>query len=321
MKLATRISSIRRIAWKQCRSWSPASRSMWRDSDASSRLAGWMRSPPASSSLVTGCWASQSTSRSGCSPRSSRAMAMSRRAWPSPIGEDRYSARRRRRSARVQRRSRDPADGRDLVGEVAQQQVGPHRVAGVRPVAGALEHDQRAAEFLGQRHPPSRIDQLDPRCRGGPGWGSAPGRTGSTTVSGSSSLVAQPRKPARMVSASVSSAPADAVLDLLGGVRLGEALGEEPIQVATPVAQPVVAVLLAPSPGRCRAPRRTGRRHLRLPDWQHRGDEDHAGDPLGMLGGQDAASRPCRTRPPRSPAPRRPRPGRPRRRAATSGRV
>ena len=37
---------------------------------------------------VTGCWASQSISRSGCSRRSSRAIATSRRAWPRPIGEE-----------------------------------------------------------------------------------------------------------------------------------------------------------------------------------------------------------------------------------------
>ena len=49
MKFATRISSIRRIAWKQCRSCSADSDSMCADSLASSALAGWMRSPRASS--------------------------------------------------------------------------------------------------------------------------------------------------------------------------------------------------------------------------------------------------------------------------------
>ena len=51
MKLASRISSIRRIAWKQCRSCSADSLSMWPDSFASCALAGWMRSPLASSTL------------------------------------------------------------------------------------------------------------------------------------------------------------------------------------------------------------------------------------------------------------------------------
>ena len=41
------------------------------------------------SSLVTGCWASQSTCNPGCSPRSWRAIARSRRPWPRPMGDDR----------------------------------------------------------------------------------------------------------------------------------------------------------------------------------------------------------------------------------------
>ena len=93
MKLATRISSIRRQAWKQCRSCSADSLSMWLDSLDRNALAGWIRSPFASRTAVTGCWASQSISRSGCSLRSSSAMATSRCAWPNPIGEEMYSAR------------------------------------------------------------------------------------------------------------------------------------------------------------------------------------------------------------------------------------
>ena len=42
----------------------------------------------ASSTAVTGCWASQSISRSGWSLRSSSAIAASRWAWPSPIGDE-----------------------------------------------------------------------------------------------------------------------------------------------------------------------------------------------------------------------------------------
>ena len=88
MKFASRISSIRRIAWKQCRSCSADSLSMWPDSFARYALAGWMRSPRASSTAVTGCCASQSISRSGWSFRSSSAIAASRWAWPRPIGEE-----------------------------------------------------------------------------------------------------------------------------------------------------------------------------------------------------------------------------------------
>ena len=60
------------------------------------RDAGCTRSPAASRTRVTGCCASQSISRSGAAVRSSVAIATSRRAWPRPIGEERYSARRRR---------------------------------------------------------------------------------------------------------------------------------------------------------------------------------------------------------------------------------
>ena len=45
MKLLTRISSIRRIAWKACRSCSAHSSSMCADSLASHAEAGWTRSP------------------------------------------------------------------------------------------------------------------------------------------------------------------------------------------------------------------------------------------------------------------------------------
>ena len=65
MKFAISTSSIRRIAWKACRSCSPDSSSMCRDSLASRALRGWTRSPLASSSRVTGSCASQSTCRSG----------------------------------------------------------------------------------------------------------------------------------------------------------------------------------------------------------------------------------------------------------------
>ena len=91
-----------RIAWKAWRSCSPASCSTCADSLASHADAGWTCSPLDSSSFVTGCWASQSICRSGWRARSSAAMATSRRAWPSPIGDERYSARGRRHAARVQ---------------------------------------------------------------------------------------------------------------------------------------------------------------------------------------------------------------------------
>src|SRR4029077_17711710 len=65
MKLATRISSIRRQAWKQCRSCSEASLSMWADSPARNPLAGWMRSPRAASTWVAGVRARRARGRRG----------------------------------------------------------------------------------------------------------------------------------------------------------------------------------------------------------------------------------------------------------------
>ena len=75
-------------AWKACRSCSAASLSMCPDSLARKAEAGWISSERRRSSSVTGCWASQCTSRPGLSLRSSSAMARSRRAWPSPMGEE-----------------------------------------------------------------------------------------------------------------------------------------------------------------------------------------------------------------------------------------
>ena len=45
MKFAISTSSMLRSIWKACRSCSPASSSMWRDSLASRALNGWTRSP------------------------------------------------------------------------------------------------------------------------------------------------------------------------------------------------------------------------------------------------------------------------------------
>src|SRR5216684_2059930 len=63
MKLLTRISSMVLTAWKACRSCSAASLSMCPDSLARKADAGWISSSRRRSSSVTGCWASQCTSR------------------------------------------------------------------------------------------------------------------------------------------------------------------------------------------------------------------------------------------------------------------
>ena len=102
MKLASRISSIRRIASNACSCCPSDSATMWRDSFARCRLAGWMCSPAASRTRVTGSCASQSIVSPGWSRRSSCTIATSRQAWPRPIGDETYSARFDRVTARRQ---------------------------------------------------------------------------------------------------------------------------------------------------------------------------------------------------------------------------
>ncbi len=146
MKLASRISSIRRIAWKQCRSCSADSLSMWRDSFARCALPGMdalaarlehrrhrmLREPV---DLEIGMQLAQLVGDRRVALRVAepdrrgdveRALAARLAAHPAPRG----------------RRRRD---------EVAQQQVDLHRVARVRQVAGALERDELAAGRLRER--------------------------------------------------------------------------------------------------------------------------------------------------------------------------
>ncbi len=239
MKLASRISSIRRIAWKQCRSCSADSLSMWRDSFARNPLAGWIRSPRASSTAVTGCWASQSISRSGWSLRSSSAIAASRCAWPSPIGDEMKSARLRRDLPRTQRRG-----GGGRGDEVAQEQVDLDRVAGVGEMARPLEDDELAARELrepraGSARPHGVVASVDDEHRA-----LDPGEKLPHAL-----LVLEP---GRQLSGDERlgvglETPADAVLARLRRVRLGEALREEELEEVLVVLDPVVAVPLPPA--------------------------------------------------------------------------
>ena len=299
MKLATRISSILRMAWKACRSCSADSVSMWADSLASQALAGWMRSPSASRTRVTGSWASQSISRPGTCRRSSRAMATSRRAWPSPIGEDRYRARLGRRRARVQVRVAGAAPRPVSAPSAPSDPAGPSTPANsatsvftltgsrrLGGVPGAVEQDEPAPELAGQGRPdPGRdlgvlgpVDHqhraADPRAE----------RRHLGRVDDLGLPAAEPGQDRLHVGV---QRPADAVLDLLGRVGLGEALGEEELEVSGPVAQPVAVGLLGPAlvgPGL--AVERV-LPVLGLVEPQGRADQDQAGDPLGVLGGQD----------------------------------
>ena len=88
MKLATRISSIRRIAWNTCRSCSADSDSMCADSLARPADAGWMRSPRGLEHAGHRVLGQPVDLEVGVEPRSSSAIATSRHACPSPIGEE-----------------------------------------------------------------------------------------------------------------------------------------------------------------------------------------------------------------------------------------
>jgi hypothetical protein len=88
MKFARRISSICRIAWKQCRSCSADPLSIWPDSFA---RKGARRVDPLAARFEHGCHGvlrEPVDLEVGSSLRSSSAIAASRWAWPSPIGEE-----------------------------------------------------------------------------------------------------------------------------------------------------------------------------------------------------------------------------------------
>ena len=120
------------------------------DSEARPRLAGCTRSPAASSAAVSGCWASQSISSPGTSARSSRAIAMSRRAWPRPIGEDTKSARRARAErARPAARGARAGGAEHARGELVISTLTFTGSRAIGRVPGALEHHQLAARQLG----------------------------------------------------------------------------------------------------------------------------------------------------------------------------
>ncbi len=173
----------------------------------------------------------------------------SRRAWPRPIGEDRYSARGGRRSARLN----DVQVGRGWMRStncsiaafttIGSRAWGPWpppstvsrsppvtsaraATGGVGPdgVLVAVDHEDRARTRSQTERKPSRPHSVQPAQRVGDHVGV------------------------------VVECPPDAVLDLLGRVRLGEHLAEEELEEAGVVAVPVRGGCTWPSP-----PRRPGR--------------------------------------------------------------
>ena len=215
MKLLTSISSIRRSASKQCRSCSP---------DSASMCAGLAGEPAAGRVHPLAGALEHAGDRVLGEPVDLHVVVALRAA---PGRSRRRGGRGRGRSAR---RGRGPSSaaqrprtqvgggGRcEPRGEVADQVVDLHRVAGERDVAAALEDDELAAGELGDRARPracglirSRspwitsiglVDRLAPRRRTSPGSGQLRPSLGGEHVGGG------------------RRAPADAVLDLLRRVR------------------------------------------------------------------------------------------------------
>ena len=237
---------MRRMAWKQCRSCSAHSLSMWPDSFARNALPGWMRSPRASSTAVTGCCASQSISSPGWSLRSSSAIATSRCAWPSPIGEETKSARLGRDLPRTQRRGATPAATKSRSSRLT--------LTGSRTWGPCPEPSSRTSS------PP--VASASPIPRPGPviassvPWITSTGqrtRPLSVALGPGVERLALVRRDQHL--GCRLEPPADAVLDRLRRVRLGEHLREEELEEAAVVAQPVVDGCTSPSPRRCRARR------------------------------------------------------------------
>ena len=141
-------------------------------------------------------------------------------------------------------RSHPLADRLRALGEIAQQQVDLHGVASLGNVARALEAHEGAAGQLGER---------------GAGVVGANGVVASVDHQGRATdlggqlahagLVGEPRRElGRHQRLGVGlERPADRVLALLGGVRLGENLGEEELEEVLVVLEPVVAVPLLPA--------------------------------------------------------------------------
>ena len=176
-------------------------------------------------------------------------MATSRCAWPSPIGEEMYSARLRRDLPRAHRRGAGAGGWIDST-NCRSSRFTCTGIAGVGEVAGALEVDEvplvRSASSIAhavrrrcvvvagdhQHRAAHARAQLDERLA----------ITSGASESGVHPLGGQDQRLGRRL-----QSPADAVLDLLGGVRLAERLREEELEEALVVAPPVVPVVLGPA--------------------------------------------------------------------------
>ena len=170
------------------------------------------------------------------------AIATSRCAWPSPIGEEMYSARLRRAAARassaevgVRRRSMKSRSSRlTFTGSRAcgQWPEPSRRAPACRPVSSA----SAAPESWGRI---GVVGPVDDQHR------ATTRRTAQTDVA-SSAAVRRAGVATQCLGIGLQR-PADRILALLGRVRLGEHLREEELHEVRVVREPVVAIPLPPA--------------------------------------------------------------------------
>jgi len=228
---------------------------------------------------VTGCWASQSISRSGWSLRSSSAIAnVAPRVAEADRRGDEEHAPAPRAAARPAPRERRRA------GEVPQQEVDFDGVARVQEVSAALDRRERPACRLGERLAARvRRDRVrvavDDEHRAAHARAELP----DPLLGERRRLLGRDERLRGRL-----EAPADSVLDLLRRVRLRHAPREEERQEAAVVAQPVVLVELRPPfVGLARLVEGVDAvLRVRRGEWERRRDEDGAFDARRMLGGQ-----------------------------------
>ena len=267
MKFAQRISSIRRIAsnaWSRC---SPASASMWPASEASSALAGWIVSPRAASSDVTGSWASHSTTSPGTRRRSSSAIRTSRHACPSPIGDETTSTRRGCEAGRAHRAG--------IRGPHATSRRRRFTPTGSRTSARCPEPSRTTSR------PPVSSATRAPRSGGtissAVPWTTTTGQRTARHSASAASRSATPCSPRVMarISGVVSSPHATPSSSAFVECGSGSAWREEELEEAPEVLLPVLGGVLGPA---AIAPRR-----LVGEVGHRRAERDHRSHALGML--------------------------------------
>ena len=243
MKFAQKISSSRRSIWNACSACSPASASTCSASGASSALAGWTVSPQASSSVVSGGCASQWTSSPGTARRSSRAIATSRQAWPSPIGEESSSARRGRSEERTQllrRGARGPT--RSAKSWISRFTSTGWRAMGMWPAPSSRTCS--APVSSARASPRSSGWQLSRSpCTISTGQRTRRQSASTSSLRGGDRLAVVHRQVRRRPVEPVGHG----VLDLLGRVRLREHLAEEELEEPAVVGEDRVPVLPLPA--------------------------------------------------------------------------